>query len=401
MRPASDKPADADRPASPLLIWGIWVFWLFFLVQVVITILQVPALGPKIADLMGIGIFVSLYLWITWQEAQQMSHPVPSVNPMQRKMLFATVLLASLATVMCWTQGSEALGSFMYVCACAVPQFKLRQAIGVCAALLVWVLGLSFLTRAPLGLAGQFLFLIAAIGTIVYFFSQAIHMNQELRVARREIARLAVSEERLRFARDLHDLLGHSLSLITLKSELAGQLIAEDPDAARHEVRDIEAAARSAVREVREAVAGYRQTTLADELARSCELLRAAGIVCEIHTDDIALPSPIEAVLTWVVREGITNVIRHSRARSCTVALGVVQGDDVMLTIVDDGLGPNLAASVLGPGNGLRGIRERIAMVAGRCEAGPAEPQGFRLTIVLPLMTTMPLTLTPSQSAIA
>ncbi len=400
MRQAHGVPSVEERLASPWLIWGIWIFWLFFLIQVVVSILQVAALGPKILDLLGIGIFISLYLWITWQEAHLLSQPVPAGNPMQRRMFLATALLATLATVLCWIQGPEALGSFMYVCACAVPQFKLREAIGVCAALLLWVFGLGLLTREPPGTVGQFLFLIPAIGTIVYFFSQAIHTNQELRVARREIARLAISEERLRFARDLHDLLGHSLSLITLKSELAGQLIAEDPDAAQREMRDIESAARSALREVREAVAGYRQTTLVDELARSRELLRAAGIGCEIRTEYTALPAAIEDMLTWVVREGITNVIRHSRAQNCAVAIAAVPGNHVILTIQDDGQGPLSSASESGPGNGLRGIRERIASVAGQCEAGRSSPRGFRLAIKLPLTAPIPLRMTPSQSVI-
>ncbi|TME45085.1 MAG: sensor histidine kinase, partial [Chloroflexi bacterium] len=135
-----------------------------------------------------------------------------------------------------------------------------------------------------------------------------IQANQQLSMAREQIGRLAVGEERLRFARDLHDLLGHSLSVIALKSELAGRLIQSTPGLAAHEVEDIEKVARDALREVREVVAGYRQPTLAAELAGAREALTAAGIEFRVDQDHAALPPAVEAVLAWAVREGVTNV---------------------------------------------------------------------------------------------
>lgn len=136
-------------------------------------------------------------------------------------------------------------------------------------------------------------------------------------------------------------------------------------------------------------MAGYRQTTLANELQRARELLAAAGIRCIVQNDAGALPPPIETVLTWVVREGITNVIRHSRAKQCVISL-TRQPGEICLTITDDGQGDKLQVSPLWlqsgrSGNGLRGMCERVEALGGRCEAGPADKQGFRLEVILPL----------------
>jgi len=144
---------------------------------------------------------------------------------------------------------------------------------------------------------------------------------RELHVAREELARQAVTEERLRMARDLHDLLGHTLSLITLKSELAGRLIERNPLAATQEIREVECVARQGLREMREAVAGYRQLNLRSELDGAHQILEAAGIACTIEYADRTLPAAIDTALAWAVREGVTNVIRHSRAGFCLIRI--------------------------------------------------------------------------------
>jgi two-component system, NarL family, sensor histidine kinase DesK len=205
-----------------------------------------------------------------------------------------------------------------------------------------------------------------------------VSMNAELVEARDELARSAVAEERMRFARDLHDLLGHSLSLIALKSELAGRLAERDPARARQEMADVEAAARRALAEVRDAVSGYRQVSLAQALAEARSALSAAGITLRAPAPGDPLPGTVDAVLGWVVREATTNVLRHSGARSVAVDL-VPTGDGVTLTVTDDGGGG------AGPrGAGLSGLAERVEAVGGRLEAGPAGGRGFRLAAVVP-----------------
>ena len=206
-----------------------------------------------------------------------------------------------------------------------------------------------------------------------------VEANQQLSQAREQIARLAVGEERLRFARDLHDLLGHSLSVIALKSELAGRLIKSTPGQAAHEIEDIEKVARDALREVREAVTGYRQPTLASELAGANEALAAAGIEYHIDQDHAPLPAAVEAVQAWAVREGVTNVMRHSQAKRC--AIRIINKDGLAIVeVIDDGRGGMPEA-----GSGLRGLEERVRQRSGTLTAEPLPHEGFRLRVTLPL----------------
>ncbi|MEA2154186.1 MAG: two-component system, NarL family, sensor histidine kinase DesK [Solirubrobacteraceae bacterium] len=217
------------------------------------------------------------------------------------------------------------------------------------------------------------------IGFMMFAFRRLMQLNGELVDAREEVARLAVSEERARFARDLHDLLGHSLSVIAVKAELAERLLERDPVQAAEHVADIRTVARDALGEVRDAVSGYRQPTLVSELEGARMALEAAGIEAELEAADVELPAEVEAVLAWAVREGTTNIVRHSGARSCRIA--VVGGPEaVSAEVVDDGdaLGP------AGTGHGLAGLRERAAGVAGSVEAGPSPGGGFRLCVTVP-----------------
>jgi two-component system sensor histidine kinase DesK len=222
----------------------------------------------------------------------------------------------------------------------------------------------------------------AALGLWATAFVRQLTTVTELRLAREELAKMAVNEERLRFARDLHDLLGHSLSLITLKSELAGRLLPEEPEKAETEVHDIEEVARQALREVREAVAGYRSPTLDEELAGAAEMLAAADIDFELENEAGLLPREIDGVLAWTVREGTTNVIRHSEAQNCHISLAREDGM-VQATITDDGRGDSDQEA---PGSGLSGLAERVATFGdGGFEAGPLPEGGFRLRVGLPL----------------
>lgn len=257
-----------------------------------------------------------------------------------------------------------------------------------------WFAGLGWFTLIQ---AGVF---IPAIIFITKSVIWSITTSWELRAAREEIARLAVTTERLRIARDLHDLLGHNLSLIALKSELAGRLISVAPERAAIEIGDVENVARTTLQEVREAVASYRQPTFSSELHGAQEILAAAGIAYRYEGDEStleSLPTPIESVLSWAVREGVTNVIKHSRAHECTIRM--MRGrQDACVEVIDDGVGvPSLSASqprsvastdTSNGGNGLRGLAERVASLGGRCETGSHINGGFRLTISVPVSTT-------------
>jgi two-component system sensor histidine kinase DesK len=218
----------------------------------------------------------------------------------------------------------------------------------------------------------------------------------ELHEAREQLARLAVTEERLRFARDLHDLLGHSLSVIALKADFAGRLLPAQADRAAKEVADIDAVARRALAEVRDAVSGYRQPTLAEAVAAGRQALDAAGIDTTCDVAQVALPADLDAVLAWAMREGVTNVIRHSRAQHCSIQVtaGLVEA---AAEIVDDGVGhpaePSNGSAIDAlddrpipdwAGNGLAGLAERVAALHGRLEVAPLPQGGFRLKASVP-----------------
>lgn len=204
-----------------------------------------------------------------------------------------------------------------------------------------------------------------------------INTVAELRAARAEIAQHAADRERARIARDLHDLLGHSLSLITLKGELATRLLPEGA-AGTNEVRDMLALSRQALQQVREAVSGYRHPTLATELTAAGIALRAAGIELEVRQSVGAVDRETEAVLGWVIREATTNVIRHSGAKRCSITL--TQEDGLLqVEVVNDGW----RVVQRPPGNGLRGLEERLASVGGTLEASPLTDAGFRVHVAI------------------
>jgi two-component system, NarL family, sensor histidine kinase DesK len=210
---------------------------------------------------------------------------------------------------------------------------------------------------------------IPVVALVTFAVLQVVEGNRALAEARAELARLTAENERSRIARDLHDLLGHSLTTITVKAGLARRLGGSNPERAFEEVAQVEALARRSLADVRAAVADYREVTLAGELATGREVLRAAGISAEVpRAIDVVDPAHQE-LFGWVVREGLTNVVRHARASTCTILLSACS-----IEIVDDGVG---GAAL--PGNGLSGLRERVAAAGGVVDAGPIEPRGWRL----------------------
>jgi two-component system sensor histidine kinase DesK len=208
-----------------------------------------------------------------------------------------------------------------------------------------------------------------------------VDTNAQLLAAREEIARLAVAEERLRFARDLHDLIGQNLTVAVLKTDLAARsLPVEARDGVRDELRDAAALTRRSLDDIRAVVAGYRQPGLAAELAQAEAALRAAGIELSVEDGLGPVPDTVEAVLAWTVREGATNMLRHSRASHGRVRLGRRDGS-VVLEVEDDGRG--LAPGL--PGSGLSGIAERAAALGGSVETSKSATGGFKLVLSLPL----------------
>jgi two-component system sensor histidine kinase DesK len=267
-----------------------------------------------------------------------------------------------------------------YVVAAAAILLPTRYAVGVLGASVLFVSADQLLRGASASTIFAYLLSLVAIGVMMVAFGSKARANRQLEAARHELARLAVTEERLRIARDLHDLLGHSLSIVALKAELADRLVTADPERARAELDDVQRVTRQALSDVRSAVQGYRQLAHGEAVGSARAALAVAGIDCRVETTERDLPAEVESVLAWAVREATTNVVRHSNARTCAISLRA-DGDRVELAIEDDGD----AAGAEGDGSGLAGLAERAARLAGTLEAGAMPQGGFRVRLAMPL----------------
>ena len=277
-------------------------------------------------------------------------------------------VLAALATV---TIGQEGASTWVFLAVSGLWTFRIR--VGLCIGL-VLVAVYEFLTfhlhgwnHNPGISMSIVLAMLAVTGGML-----ASQRQRALAEAREENARLAIQEERNRMARDVHDILGHSLTVITVKAELAARLLEVSPERAQAEVEDLERLARDALADVRQAVAGFRDMSLPAELARARSSLASAGIEAELPNSTEAVPTRLRELCAWALREGVTNVIRHSRATSCRVIL-----DEHGITVTDDGAGVQPGS----PGTGLLGLQERAEAVGARLVAGSLEPHGYRLSV--------------------
>jgi two-component system sensor histidine kinase DesK len=215
---------------------------------------------------------------------------------------------------------------------------------------------------------------------VIAVFTAYAHQHQlQLRRSQDEILRLATLAERERIGRDLHDLLGHTLSVVALKSELARKLIDRDIDAARREIAEVERVARDSLSQVRNAVSGIRSTALSSELMAATALLEAQGLKVKCETENVKLPADRETVLALSLREAATNVRRHSGASVVTIRVRK-EAAVVVVEVADDGKGGRIV-----PGNGLNGMRERLDTVGGSLSLWPNPSGGTLLRASVPL----------------
>jgi two-component system sensor histidine kinase DesK len=284
---------------------------------------------------------------------------------------YPAVLLV-LAGFMVPAAGEKALNTLVYITAMAMMALPLRYSAAVAATLLATT---EIALRVVPGWHedGGYGLAIVLGALAVFGLRRAMQRSWELAETRKDFAELRVQEERTRFARDLHDILGHSLTVITVKAELAGKLVTSQSERAAAEVADIEKLARAALADVRAAVAGYRELSLAGELVSARTALQAAGITPVLPTAVDQVPEDRRELFAWVVREGVTNVVRHSNARRCTVVL-----DAAGVEVVDDGPGPSVSKP---GGHGLVGLRERAAAAGAALQVGRRPEGGFRLAL--------------------
>lgn len=219
--------------------------------------------------------------------------------------------------------------------------------------------------------------IIISISMMMAAFGQARQTMQKLRATQREVEQLAAGRERTRMSRDLHDILGHSLTVVTVKADLAGRLVDLDPERAKTELHEIQELTRGALADVRATVAGARRTSISAELAAARSALEDADIRADLPLTSDVVPVAYRDLAGWVVREGVTNVIRHAGACRCRVRLASDR-----IEIADDGRGPTDTTS--GSSTGLTGLRERVESAGGRLSVGRSDLGGFRLTVTLP-----------------
>jgi len=358
LKPWSQIFKDKEHGWSPLL----WVSYLgFFFIS---PIFDHASLKIWLLDGLGAVIFLALYLGLFLL-----------VSPRGLVHIAGMVLLGLLYQPI----NGGACTFFIYAAA-MLPFCVETQGAAVTGLITIGAIGA--VEGLILRVSGWTLFYSALFPVIIgagnTFFAERNRMNRQLLKANEEIEHLAKLAERERIARDLHDVLGHTLSVITLKSELAGKLIDRDPQRAGKEIREVEEISRQALSDVRDAIRGYHSKGLLAELAQAKSTLETAGVAVRCDAaDTLKLPAMQEGVLSMAVKEAVTNVVRHAHAHTCSLRLEQRNGS-CHLEIEDDGQG-----GFQSEGNGLRGMRERVEMLGGTLTRDTRT--GTRIAITVPL----------------
>lgn len=318
-------------------------------------------------SLVAIAALALSFAWVVLTRAVPHGSRLP--HPRTGVVLLGQVALVALSTL---AAGELGLGGLVYVCVSAV--FLVRDP----RALLVPVFAMVVIIVVPRLIGWEpiddLIISVVLASVAVYGFTQLVQRNRQLALAQDEVAVLAVERERERIARDMHDILGHSLTVISVKAELAAKMFDVDADRARAEIVEVQALARAALADVRGMVSGTRAVTLAGELAGARQAFDAAGIEAEVPGTVDQVPDDLRELFAWAVREGTTNVLRHAAAARVRVTM---TGDT--LIVDDDGYGPANADVI--PGNGLRGLTERARHSRARVEVSPGPLGGYRLLV--------------------
>jgi two-component system sensor histidine kinase DesK len=388
-------PVIAASGISPRL-WRLYAqAWLVCLLFPIVALMQQPPAMPVLLlALAGLTSFVIAYTVVMW------SHPLHTSAPSRWSFHAPLVLLTGLVTLvllLSWVAGSAFLWLFVGVSAIVGVLLPARSAFAMVMALTLLTLGWSVVLAGSIGAVDwlhiiPLVLLVRGLGLDMAGMSRLATALRELHTTRGELARMVVVEERLRVARDLHDLLGHTLAMITLKSELAARLVSHNGQRASQEMREVEQAARQTLREVRLAVANYRQPTLLSELDGARQLLEAAGVDCIIESEleqiDGTVPAAVSAALAWTVREGVTNVIRHGHPHWCRIRIARGLGT-LGAEVTNDGVCSQAPSDALADaGSGLTGLTERVIALGGQLVAGSvlvAHQPAFQLSVELPI----------------
>ena len=324
-----------------------WVKWLY-LAYLLLYPLPWLAKPPDAVDVAASALGVVAFLWIY----------IVGFESTGRRRLLMVAAIAAIGWLLLPFGG---MWSVFLVYAAAAAGFiePARRAGVVIVGVAAPLAAAGLLAGWPFWYWAPGVFFVLVIGLSALYGAEIERKNRELTSSRDEVRRLAALAERERIARDLHDLLGHTLTVVAVKADLAGRLLERDSARARAEIDDIRSTARAALGDVRAAVTGMRSATFAGELAEARRALAAAGIALEVDAPPQPLPPAVESVLCFALREGVTNIIRHAGARKARLTLAVADGS-ARLELADDGRGLDGAE-----GNGLAGLRERLADARG------------------------------------
>jgi two-component system sensor histidine kinase DesK len=354
---------------------ALWSFvWLWPLLTTVQAVLGAKVTAPILAG-SGLAAFCALYLVVVVRGFGRREAD-PSTPD---QLLLALLTGLGLALAIAYTgQPGGWLTLVLYLGVAGVVLYRPPRSYAWLAAMVALQATIGYLRGVAWHDLGQLVFSTFLACGLVLLVRQLTHLVRELRDTRQQLADSAVERERLRFARDLHDLLGQSLSVIVVKAEVVRRIAERDPAAAAREAAEIEQIGRTALVEVRQAVTGYRSRSFADELVGARAALTDAGIDTTVRSTEEPLPAAVDDAFAWTVREATTNVIRHSRAGSCVIAL--TRTDHWQLEVRDDGQGGMVAPGALG--NGLRGLAERLDAVGGTLST--VDSGGFILRATAP-----------------
>jgi two-component system sensor histidine kinase DesK len=337
--------------------------WLVYLVYFLIVpfLYPVPA-WQRVATVLGTMAAIPLYFWGYWLNGRRALWVVGGFTLLGS--LFATI--------------NPGAGTMFIFAATYLARMGDPSEAFPCLGVLLGIEALeAWLLHLPLTFWIPTLFFSSLIGSVVIQWVHRRRLSDKLLAAQAESEHLAKIAERERIARDLHDLLGHTLSLIVLKSELASRLTATDPARAADEIRDVECISREALAQVRAAVRGYRSAGFDSELREAMRALEAAGIQVETSMEPPPLSPAQETVFAMALREAVTNVVRHAHATVCRLTLRKV-GQFCEMVVTDNGLG-----GALDEGSGLSGMRERVEALGGALDRDGS--QGTRLRIRVPV----------------
>lgn len=378
--PPDDPPGDPARPTSPLSVMRrtgtlVAVIWVVFLAEPFSASLHADTVVRRVLGVVGVAGVAAIFAGTTLRLQRRGRVP-------HRTAVVLLVVQVVCVVLTCVAAQEHGLVGLVFVCVTAIYSLRTNESFVLVGASLVVMLVLPRVLPGWAPEDGNALALVLA-SAAVYGFTQVIDRNRRLLAAQQEIADLAVAQERERIARDMHDVLGHSLTVISVKAELAAKLLRTSDHAASapegraaSEVADIQDLARGALADVRGMVAGSRQVTLAGELAAARSGLDAAGIEADLPGAIDGVPVEHRELFAWVLREGTTNVLRHSGAHRVVVSVASDR-----LVVDDDGEGAR-SGSGRG-GNGLAGLTARARAGGAVLETGPSPLGGFRLAVTV------------------